>query len=182
MKNKKIVFFPAFKRVVPSDFENWLENMALDGWHIERVRQWSSIIMIFKKGKTKKYRFVYDLQAVPGKDYIPTYEQFGWECLGRMASVYIWRMEYSGERPEAFTDNESMVGRDKRTIAAVSVSFSLFLLGALAATITAVFFSGSLSAGDRNQLIALAVFLIILAILLGTVMIYIYKRGKQQEE
>ena len=50
MKTKKIVFFPAFKRVVPSDFENWLEDMAAKGWHIERVRQWSSIIMIFIKG------------------------------------------------------------------------------------------------------------------------------------
>ncbi len=74
MKTKKTVFFPAFKRVVPSDFENWLEGMAAEGWHIERVRQWSSIIMIFIKGEPKKYRFVYDVRAVAGKDYISTYE------------------------------------------------------------------------------------------------------------
>jgi len=179
MKTKKIVFFPAFKRVVPADFENWLENMAAEGWHIERVRQWSSIIMIFKKGKSKKYRFVYDLRAIAGKDYISTYRQFGWENLGRMASVYIWRMEYDGKRPEAFTDNDSIAGRDKRTIAAVSVSFSLFLLAALTMSIAAIFFSGTLSANDRTQLIIGAVFFIVLAVLLGTVMLYIHKRGRQ---
>ena len=179
MKTKKIVFFPAFKRVVPSDFENWLEDMAAKGWHIERVRQWSSIIMIFIKGEPKKYRFVYDVHPIAGKEYISTYEQFGWENLGRMASVNMWRMEYKDERPEAFTDKDSMASRNNRTIAAVSVSFSIFLLAALSMSIALIFFSDMLSANDRMQLIIAAIFFAVLAILLGTVMLYIYKRNKK---
>jgi hypothetical protein len=180
MKTKNIVFFPAFKRVVPSDFENWLENMAANGWHIERVRQWSSIIMIFIKGEPKKYRFVFDVHTIVAKDYIPTYEQFGWKNLGRMASVNIWRMEYTEDRPEAFTDKDSMASRNNRTVAAVSVSFSIFLLAVLAMSIAIIFFSDKFSANDRIQLIIGAVFFAVLAILLGAVMLYIYKGNKKQ--
>jgi len=179
MKTKKIVFFPAFKRVVPSDFENWLENMAANGWHIERVRQWSSIIMIFIKGEPKKCRFVYDVHPIVAKDYISTYEQFGWENLGRMASVNIWRMEYKDDRPEAFTDKDSIASRNNRTIAAVSVSFSIFLLGVLAMSIALIFFPDKVSANDRMQLIIGTVFFAVLAILLGFVMLYIYKGSKK---
>jgi len=179
MKTKKIVFFPAFKRVVPSDFENWLEDMAAKGWHIERVRQWSSIIMIFIKGEPKKYRFVYAVHAIAGKDYISTYEQFGWKNLGRMASVNIWRMEYKDDRPEAFTDKDSIASRNNRTIAAVSVSFSIFLLAVLAMSIALIFFSDMLSANDRMQLTIGAVFFAVLVILLGTVMLYIYKGNRK---
>lgn len=179
MKTKKIVFFSAFKRVVPSDFENWLEDMAAKGWHIKRVRQWSSIIMIFIKGEPRKYRFVYDVHAITGKDYVSTYEQFGWENLGRMASVNIWRMEYKDERPEAFTDKDSIATRNNRTVAAVSVSFSIFLLAAFVMSIALIFFSETLSANDRMQLIIGAVFFAVLAILLGTVMLYIYKKNKK---
>jgi hypothetical protein len=180
MKTKKIVFFPAFKRVVPSDFENWLEDMALNGWHIERVRQWSSIIMIFIKGEPKKYRFVYDVRTIAGKEYVSTYEQFGWEYMGRMASVYMWRMEYKDERPEAFTDKDSIVSRNKRTVAAASVSFSIFLVAAFSMSVAIIFFSDHISANDRMQLIIGAIFFIVLAILLGTAMLYIHKGNKQQ--
>ena len=114
-----------------------------------------------------------------GKDYISTYEQFGWKNLGRMASVNIWRMEYKDNRPEAFTDKDSIASRNNRTIAAVSVSFSIFLLAVLAMSIALIFFSDMLSANDRMQLIIGAVFSIVLAILLGTVMLYIYKGNKK---
>jgi hypothetical protein len=180
MKTTKTVFFPAFKRVVPSDFEDWLEDMAAKGWHIERVRQWSSIIMIFIKGEPRRYRFVYDVHPIVGKDYISTYEQFGWKNLGRMASVNIWRMEYSDSRPEAFTDNTSISSRNNRTIAAVSVSFSIFLLAVLAISIALIFFQDTISANDRIQLIIGAVFFAVLAILLGVVMLCIYKGSKKQ--
>lgn len=180
MKTKKTVFFSAFKRVVPSDFENWLEDMASKGWHIERVRQWSSIVMIFIKGEPKKYRYVYDMRAIVSKDYISTYEQFGWEYMGRMASANIWRMEYEHERPEAFSDRDSLVSRNNRTVAAVSFSFSIFLLAALAMAISVIFFPEMLTASDRLQLIIAAVFFAVLAVLLGTVMLLIHRGNKKQ--
>jgi hypothetical protein len=153
--------------------------MAAKGWHIERVRQLSSIIMIFIKSEPKKYRFVYDVHAIVDKDYIPAYEQFGWEHLGRMASVDIWRMQYEDDQPEAFSDTNSIANRNNRTIAAASVSFTIFLLAALIVSIALIFFSDTLSASYRMQLIILAAFFIVLVILLGTVILHIYKGNKK---
>jgi hypothetical protein len=178
MKDKKIVLFPAWKRVVPSDFEKWLEEMAAKGWHIDRIRQWSSMFMIFKKGKLKKYRYVYDLRAVATKDYISTYEQFGWEYLGRMASVYIWRMEYTDKRPEAFTDRESLAGRNNRTIAAISFSFTLFALGLITMALAIIFCPSSISGSAQIQLIVALIIFALAVITLGSVMIYIRKKSR----
>jgi len=179
MKIKKFVFFPAFKRVVPEDFENWLEKMAAEGWHIERVRQWSSMLMIFIKGEPKKYRYIYDVRAVASKDYVSTYEQFGWQYLGRMASVYVWRMEYKDKRPEAFTDKESITSRNNRTVAAVSFSFVIFLVATIAIAVSLIFFPSSLSPNDRIQLIIAAILFGVFALALGSVMIFIHRKSRQ---
>jgi hypothetical protein len=175
MSDRKIVLFSAFRYLFPSDYENWLERMAAEGWHYNRFRQWSSILMVFRKGAPKRYRFVYDPQVSPRKEYIPTYEQFGWEYLGRMASAHIWRMEYEGERPEAFSDHESIVKRNGRTIAAVSVSFIIFLVAVLAIGIVLLFFADSLSNTDRTQLIVAEGFFGVIMILLGLIMFFLRK-------
>ena len=175
MTDRKIVLFSAFRYLLPSDYENWLERMAAEGWHINRFRQWSSIVMTFRRGEPKRYRFVYDPQVSPRKEYIATYEQFGWEYLGRMASAHFWRMEYEGERPEAFSDQESIVRRNKRTIAAVSVSFSIFLITVLVVGILLLFFADSLSEIDRTQVVVAEGFFGVITIALGTVMVFIRK-------
>ena len=175
MTDRKIVLFSAFRYLLPSDYENWLERMAAEGWHINRFRQWSSIVMTFRRGEPKRYRFVYDPQVSPRKEYIATYEQFGWEYLGRMASAHFWRMEYEGERPEAFSDQESIVRRNKRTIAAVSISFSIFLITVLVVGILLLFFADSLSEIDRTQVVVAEGFFGVITIALGTVMVFLRK-------
>ena len=175
MTDRKIVLFSAFRYLLPSDYENWLERMAGEGWHINRFRPWSSIVMTFRRGNPKKYRFVYDPQVSPRKEYIATYEQFGWEYLGRMASAHFWRMEYEGERPEAFSDQESIVKRNRRTIAAVSVSFTIFLITVLAVGILLLFFADALSKTDRMQVALAECFFGVITIALGAVMIFLRK-------
>lgn len=104
MSGTMVVLFPALRHVIPSDYEAWFEQMAAEGWHIDTIKQWDSVFIKFHRGIPKQYRFVYDPQVSPRKDYIPFYEQFGWEHLGCMASAHIWRMEFDGERPQAFSD------------------------------------------------------------------------------
>lgn len=132
---KSRAYLTAFRYVVPADYEAWFESLALEGWHPVRIGQWSSICMRFAKGQPKKYRYVVDLQAAPKNSYRATYESFGWEYVGRMASVFVWRKEYTGERPEAFTDVETQNGQRKRFVKAIGFSFALFSLAALALVI-----------------------------------------------
>jgi hypothetical protein len=175
MMDKKIIWFSAFRHLLPSDYEKWLERMAAEGWYINHFRQWSSIVMTFRRGEPEKYRFVFDPQVSPRREYIATYEQFGWEYLGRMSSAHIWRMVYDGERPEAFSDQESVVRRNRRLITAVSVSFSIFLITVLAIGILLLFFADSLSSADRTQFVFAEGFFGVIMIALGAVMVFLRK-------
>ncbi|WP_052465184.1 DUF2812 domain-containing protein [Dehalococcoides mccartyi] len=175
MPDKKVVLFSAFRHLLPSDYETWLEKMAAEGWHINRFRQWSSVFLVFRRGAPKRYRFVYDPQVSPRKEYIPTYEQFGWEYLGRMASAHFWRMEYKGKRPEVFSDRESVIKRNRRTVIAVSVSFVIFLITVLVIDSQLLFFADGLSDSDQTQLVIAEIFFGFIMILLGIIMVFLRK-------
>jgi len=175
MSESKNVYFSAFRHLQPTDYENWLEQMAAKGWHINHFRQWSSVFMTFQRGKPKKYRFIYDPQVSPRKEYIATYEQFGWEYLGCMASAHIWRMEYEGDRPQAFSDQEGLVDRNRRNLIAVSVSFFIFLAAVIAISLALVLASDSITAGDRTQLIIADIFFGVILLALGNIMFLMWK-------
>ena len=78
--------------------------------------------MRFTKGDAKKYKYVIDMQAFPKSEYISTYASFGWECVGRMANMFIWRKAYTNEKPEAFSDRESIAKRNVRMAKAITFS------------------------------------------------------------
>jgi len=84
--------------------------------------------MTFRRSEPHKYRYIYDLQAFPKKEYKTTYEQFGWELVVQMASGFIWRKLYTDKRPESFTSLESLEKRSKQVVSAVAVSFIIFLI------------------------------------------------------
>lgn len=175
MKNKKPVWFTYFSNVVPAEYEKWMEDMEAQGWHIRKIGQWSSLRMVFYKERPRKYRYVFDLQPFPKKDYKDTYRQFGWEFVGQMASAFIWRREYEGERPEAFTDSESLEKRSTRTAGAASVSMTMFWTAAAAIAILLVTQYGNMSASTSLQLIIADIFFGVLAILMTLAVWKIYK-------
>lgn len=173
MKNIRRYWLTPFKYVVPADYENWFEELAAAGWHPEKVGQWSSLAMRFAQGAPRKYRYVVDVQPTPKRDYMRMYEDFGWEFVGQMASVFVWRRVYDGERPESFTDAPSRRGRNKRFIGAVSVSFVIFVLGALAAAGAAIF--APLEDERRLELVFMTLFCLVLAAGIGFVMLRMRK-------
>lgn len=175
MKNSKTIWFSAFKRVVPADYENWLERLASEGWNIDHIGQWSSIVMTFYRSKPKKYRYIYDIQSFPKKDYKSTYEEFGWEFVGQMASCCIWRKEYNAKRPESFTSRESLEKRNKQVVSAVSVSFSMFLLLTIILVTSLFIVSSNLSISDMVQFIVGITMSTTFTLYLGYVMRKIYK-------
>jgi hypothetical protein len=175
MKNKKTVWFSAFKYVVPADYEIWLEQLSMQGWNIDHIGQWSSVVMTFNRSEPKKYRYIYDTQVFPKKEYKPTYEQFDWEFVGQMASCYIWRKEYIDKRPESFTDHESLEKRNKQVFSAVSVSFAMFSIVSIILITTSIITFSSLTKSDMLQLILGIVLSSVFALYLGFVMRKIYK-------
>ena len=131
---KKRVWFCLFTKVVPADFEAYMERQAAAGWQVDHIGQFSSFLMTFQKTAPKQYRYVFDLNAFPTPEYRDTYQAFGWEYVGKMASCYVWRQEYAGERPESFADRESLQRRNRRVRNAVLICLILCSLGLLGMT------------------------------------------------
>lgn len=169
--NTKLFWLTAFKYVEPAEYEQWFEQLAEKGWHPVNVGQWSSIAMRFSLNEPKKYRYVVDMQAFPKKEYKQMYEEFGWEFVGQMASMMVWRREYENERPESFSDAPSRKARNKRFISAVAVSFIMFLVGALA-SLGAFIFTNTENHIDFG---IMSVFLFVLAALVGAAMLKMRK-------
>lgn len=86
--------------------------------------------MTFTKTESKRYRYVFDLNAFPTKEYKSIYEQLGWVFVGKMASFFIWRKEYSSSRPESFTDRESLIKRNQQVINALTACFAVMIIAA----------------------------------------------------
>ena len=174
MKNKKTVWLSVFRNVVPADYEIWLEQLAMQGWNIDQIGQWSSVAMTFHRSEPKKYRYIYDLKACPKKEYKSTYEQFGWELVGQMASCFIWRKEYTDKRPESFTNHESLEKRNKQVISAVSVSFIMFLIVSIVLITDFIITFSNLSTSSIVQFILGTVLSFAFTLYLGYVMKKIY--------
>lgn len=151
MSEQKYLWLTVFRWPVPADFENNMERLAAEGWNVPKVGQWSSIRMKFERTEPRRYRYVFDINTAPRPDYIATYEQFGWEFVGQMASCFLWRRAYEGERPEIFSDIESRRKRNRNVKNAVMVSFVMFALAFLIALGALAFFLPRMDAGQVAQ-------------------------------
>jgi hypothetical protein len=96
----------------PEVIENWLEQKEAEGWHLFNIN--TQIIFNFVKAKPKKVRYCADYQSTLDPEYKALFQDAGWELVYKSAGWYIWRMEYTGERPDIYTDIESLMGRNKR--------------------------------------------------------------------
>lgn len=138
----RAVWFLPFRRVVPADLELWFEQRAAEGWQPARLGQWSSLRTRLRSTPAATVRYVVDMQTRPRADYLATYEDFGWEHVGQMASMHVWRMPYEGERPEAFTEPSSRRARTVKVAAAAATAGALLLVGGVVELVV------SLATGD----------------------------------
>ncbi len=126
---KKSEWFTAYRYVVPEAYESWFEDQAAEGWHPEKIRQFSSMRMVMEKGDAKKYKYAVELLGGLSPERKALYTDFGWEYVGRMSNVFVWRKEYTDKRPEMFSDRPTAEKRTRRFSAAISVSLGIFLFG-----------------------------------------------------
>jgi hypothetical protein len=173
---KKHEWFVTFRHVNPADLEEWFEAQAREGWAPEKVGQWSSLRMALTQGKRSRFRYAADMQVRPRKDYRALWEDAGWEYVGRMASLMLWRKRYRGKRPEAFTDAASVEGRSHRFVWAVVVSALVFAAGGAALLFAWGF--ANLSTADSRQVFAAGILFSVAAAVLAVVAVHI---GRHRE-
>lgn len=129
----------------PSDYETWLEKLAIKGWYPKKLNQWSTLIMVFEKSDPMKYRYVLDLQTTYEADYVKIYEEFGWELCGKIANTFLWRMKYNEKRPESFSDEQTLQERNNKFLKAIS---SLYIFHIILEIIITLFFIANISIFD----------------------------------
>jgi len=135
VSKQKKYYWLVLRKTMPAEFEAWFEKQAANGW-FPLINIHSFFVMSFAKSEATKFRYIVDYQKKSTDDYIQTYRDFGWEFVGVLSRNYfVWRKEYEKERPEAFTDCESIKHRNRTFIKQVIISLTGFTLMSLVATI-----------------------------------------------
>lgn len=104
----------------PEKVERWLEEQELQGYNVVGVGR-MGVRFSFIKGSPRQVRYCVDYQTDVAADYRSLYEDDGWELVHESMGWYIWRKPYSGERPEIYTDVDSLVARNNRLITLVGL-------------------------------------------------------------
>lgn len=122
-------FYPITK-ILPREYEEWLEKYESKGWHLE---SYNGFLHYLVKGKPRKFKYCYDYQVKMKQDYEAIFLDSGWEFINHIGAAYLWRIEYEGEKPEAFSDVESALVRNKKFLTLLGLcnlpSLVVFALG-----------------------------------------------------
>ena len=94
----------------------WLQQMALQGWHLEEV-----FIFTYRFVRGKPGDFVYRFDFRPMKnrkeleEYVGLFEDAGWQYVASLSSWHYFRREKTGEGcDEIFSDNRSKLEKYRR--------------------------------------------------------------------
>lgn len=99
--------------------ERWLEQMARQGWHLER----GGIRFTFRQGPPAEVRYRLDYRrGVPGvlEEFKTLCGDAGWEYVDRFLDWHYFRTA-SAAAPELYTDTESLIDRDRRLLGVLVV-------------------------------------------------------------
>jgi hypothetical protein len=118
----------------PEKIEDWLEQMEVEGWHLYNATG-IGVRFHFVKEEPRRVRYCADYQSKIGPQYKEIFQDTGWELVYSGMGWYIWRMEYVGERPDIYTDIDSILDRNKRLITLLGIitiieGFALTSMGA----------------------------------------------------
>ncbi len=100
--------FAALRYIVPSEMEDFLEGMSVDGKILRPVGEGGLFYFEFTEENAQKARFVVDHTTMPKALYMQMAVDKGWEFMGKSFNCYIWRQRYEERRPEGFADHNGV--------------------------------------------------------------------------
>jgi len=104
--------------------EKFLEKMAADGWKLETVG-FAQMLFGFVKDEPRKTSYCIDYNNSPSAEYLAMLEDDGWKLVDKTAGWLMWRKNYEGSRPEIYTDNQSLIDRNKRLLVVLMIAAML---------------------------------------------------------
>jgi hypothetical protein len=155
----------------PSRIEKYLEAMAASGWRLATV-EFAQMILGFIPDKPTKTSYCVDFNNKPSAEYLMMIVDDGWELVNKSAGWILWRKNYEGSRPEIYTDNQSLIDRNKRLLLVLIIAAMLQI-----PILTMIFIDQDYSDHLAVVIMIFTVYLPLLALLLfGIIRIFIANR------
>ncbi len=106
----------------PTKVEDYLEEMTKRGWKFVSAR-FAMMIFEFVKDAPKNVRYVLDFNYKNKMDdeYMRIATDAGWEYVVICSGWILWRKAFKEKRPEFFTDNQSIIERNRRLLTFLSI-------------------------------------------------------------
>jgi hypothetical protein len=104
--------------------EQWLEAQEAAGWNLERAGG-IGVFFTFRKGEPRRVAYRVDYQTEHDDDYIQLFEDAGWSLAGSGSGWYYWRQAYDNDKPEIYTDVESLIGRNRRQMRILAILLAI---------------------------------------------------------
>ena len=178
MKNKNV--FRLWSAWNIEKIEKYLEDMAKNGWHLKEVSH-SLLVFHFVEGEPRKTSFSVDYRSKEDKEYFAILEDAGWQCLGKGAGWFIWRQEYTNNKPKIYTDKQSLIDRSKRIISillfALLMQFPLFVIN-----LDKTFLNGGLFQANSGRNLVFWIHSFLILVLLGGLAAVIVSMQKFKKE
>jgi len=112
----------------PTNMEYMLERMEASGWKLFQV-DFYGLRFKFRRGKAETVRYSVDYQPKTEEDYLSLFDEDGWEMKWTGAGGwYLWRKPYTAERPDIFTDSNSLIERNNRLIKLLKPLFFMLII------------------------------------------------------
>ena len=132
---KKRALLPSCRYVTPGDLEAYLERRAAQGWILDPMRAQNHLCLSFLRTQPQKLCVVADFNPAPTPSYVGEKREAGWTLGVRLGPIFVWQQPYATQRPESFSDPDSLRQRSRRlrTTSLVilgTFTFALLLLAA----------------------------------------------------
>jgi hypothetical protein len=117
MSGQTVVKFRWFWDDADHAIEQWLEDMARQGLHLQRISCLRTVF-VFKRGEPADMTYRIDfLIARKNPDYVQLFNDAGWEHVDELLGWQYWRAPKSeGRSPEIFTDVPSQIKKYQRLL------------------------------------------------------------------
>lgn len=99
--------------------EAYLEKQAGDGWVLANAGG-ACTSFTFEKRDSARIRYCLDYQDKNKPEYQALFQDAGWKLEYQGSGWYIWSMPYHKERPEIYTDEDSLIRRNSTILGSLS--------------------------------------------------------------
>ena len=114
MEERKKIIFASLRHIVPSDMEEYLENMQAKGFELRSLADGSLFYFPFGEAETGKAKYAVDSTGLSKALYMQMLIDKGWEYLGRSMNCYIWRKKYKGTGKKRKKNNYEGIKKAKK--------------------------------------------------------------------